>query len=34
MRLLYSPELVPGMTADQARPIIHRLLALRSGGPV
>ena len=34
LRLLYSPELVPGMTADQARPIIHRLLAERRGGPV
>ncbi|SLN75918.1 hypothetical protein ROG8370_03830 [Roseovarius gaetbuli] len=34
LRLLYSPALKPGMTADQARPIIHRLLAVRSGGPV
>ena len=34
LRLLYSPDLVPGMTADQARPIIRRLLDQRSGGPV
>ncbi len=34
LRLLYSPALKPGMTADQARPIIHRLLAERRGGPV
>jgi len=34
LRLLYSPDLKPGMTADQARPIIRRLLDERRGGPV
>ena len=34
LRLLYSPDLKPGMTPDQARPIIRRLLDERAGGPV
>ncbi len=32
LRLLYSPELTPGMSADQARPILRRLIAQRAGG--
>lgn len=32
LRLLYSPELTPGMHADTARPILIRLIAERGGG--
>ncbi|WP_210879963.1 DUF2927 domain-containing protein [Roseovarius autotrophicus] len=32
--LLYHPDLKPGMTPDEARPIIRRLLDARAGGPV
>ena len=32
LRLLYNPALRPGMTADEARPILRRLIAAR-GGP-
>lgn len=31
LRLLYNPALTPGMTAEEARPIIRRLLAERAG---
>ncbi len=31
LRLLYNPALRPGMTAEEARPIIRRLLAARDG---
>lgn len=31
LRLLYSPKLTPGMSADQARPIVQQLLAARLG---
>jgi len=34
LRLLYNPALSPGMTPDEARPILRRLLAARAGGPV
>ncbi|WP_297771094.1 DUF2927 domain-containing protein [uncultured Roseovarius sp.] len=34
LRLLYSPDLKPGMTPDEARPILRRLLDERAGGPV
>lgn len=34
LRLLYNPALTPGMTADEARPILRRLLDARAGGPV
>lgn len=34
LRLLYTPALTPGMTADDARPILRRLLDARAGGPV
>ncbi|MET4129468.1 hypothetical protein ACSSV6_002490 [Roseovarius sp. MBR-38] len=32
--LLYHPDLKPGMTPDEARPILRRLLDERAGGPV
>jgi len=32
--LLYHPDLKPGMTPDEARPILRRLLDARAGGPV
>ncbi len=32
--LLYHPDLRPGMTPDEARPILRRLLDERAGGPV
>lgn len=32
--LLYHPDLEPGMTPDQARPILRRLLDAQAGGPV
>ena len=31
LRLLYHPDLTPGMTPDQARPIVARILARRDG---
>ena len=34
LRLLYSPDLKPGMTPDEARPIIRRLLDEWQAGPV
>ncbi|SEM12475.1 Protein of unknown function [Roseovarius azorensis] len=34
LELLYHPELKPGMTPDEARPIVRRLLDARTGGPV
>jgi hypothetical protein len=34
LRLLYHPDLEPGMTPDEARPILRRLLDARAGGPV
>lgn len=34
LRLLYNPALVPGMSAEDARPILRRLLEARAGGPV
>jgi hypothetical protein len=34
LRLLYSPALTPGMRAEDARPILRRLLEARTGGPV
>ena len=33
LRLLYAPDLKPGMTIDQARPILRRLIAMRASGP-
>jgi hypothetical protein len=32
--LLYHPDLRPGMTPDEARPILRRLIDERAGGPV
>jgi len=32
--LLYHPDLKPGMSPDEARPILRRLLDARAGGPV
>ncbi|MGM0660439.1 MAG: hypothetical protein ACQEUH_04595 [Pseudomonadota bacterium] len=32
--LLYDPALRPGLTLDEARPILRQLLARRGGGPV
>ncbi|MEB8386827.1 DUF2927 domain-containing protein [Rhodobacteraceae bacterium KMM 6894] len=32
LRLLYSPELTPGMTYDVARPILYHLIATRHSG--
>lgn len=32
--LLYHPDLDPGMTPDEARPVLRRLLDARQGGPV
>ncbi len=34
LRLLYHPDLSPGMTADEARPILRRLLDEWQAGPV
>jgi len=34
LRLLYHPEIEPGMTLDEARPILRRLLDTRQPGPV
>jgi len=34
LELLYDPALRPGMTQDEARPILRRLLDGRGGGPV
>jgi len=34
LELLYDPALRPGMTPDEARPILRRLLDRRGGGPV
>ncbi|MFO7759375.1 MAG: DUF2927 domain-containing protein, partial [Roseovarius sp.] len=34
LELLYDPALDPGMTPDEARPILRRLLDRRGGGPV
>lgn len=34
LRLLYNPALTPGMRAEDARPILRRLLEARGGGPV
>lgn len=34
LRLLYNPALEPGMTVEEARPILRRLLDERAGGPV
>jgi len=34
LRLLYSPDLKPGMTPDEARPILRRLLDEWQAGPV
>lgn len=33
LRILYNPRLTPGMTADQARPIVADLAAQMMGGP-
>ncbi|QIE44822.1 DUF2927 domain-containing protein [Pseudohalocynthiibacter aestuariivivens] len=33
LRLLYSPRLTPGMTAEEARPILRELIAQRGIGP-
>ncbi len=32
--LLYHPDIKPGMTPEEARPILRRLLDARAGGPV
>ena len=34
LRLLYHPDLTPGMTPDEARPILRRLLDEWQAGPV
>ena len=33
LRILYDPRLSPGMTADEARPIVRRIAAELMGGP-
>ncbi len=33
LRLLYSPRLTPGMTAEEAHPILRELIAEHGGGP-
>jgi hypothetical protein len=34
LRLLYAPELTPGMTYDVARPILYHLIATRQSGDI
>ncbi len=34
LKMLYNPALRPGMTLDQAEPIVRRLAATLIGGPV
>jgi hypothetical protein len=34
LELLYDPALTPGMTVEEARPVLRRLLDRRDGGSV